>query len=143
MFLNAFSSISHSKLVSLLNTDTNLPPILQHAEFVVQPHSYGQAPLEWLLPQSPRRRGVACSPCMKLIYEFVIQCAATTRSPVSRASKLKKSAAISTLVTWTLIWLVSGTYIGSITMSTIHLNYWDLQQPSHPKLHANLNQCPS
>ena len=69
-----------------------------------------------------------------LIYEFVIQCAATTRSPGGRASKFKSAAisivsrgqtlpggrvrlwpcetTISTPVTWTLIWLVSDTYIG-------------------------------
>ena len=34
---DAFSGISRSKSVSLLYTDANLPPILQHAEFVVQP----------------------------------------------------------------------------------------------------------
>ena len=34
---DAFSGICSSKSVSLLYTDANLPPILQHAEFVVQP----------------------------------------------------------------------------------------------------------
>ena len=64
---DAFSGISRSKSVSFLNTDANLPPILQHAEFVRgAAHSYGQTPLEWLLPRSAHRRGVACSPCRKL-----------------------------------------------------------------------------
>ena len=62
---DAFSGICSSKSVSLLYTDANLPPILQHAEFVVQPTAT-PSPNWMAIARSPRRRGVACSSCMKL-----------------------------------------------------------------------------